>query len=79
MGKRELVVLLYCLSDVFWLLVLRVPWFGMQCVTVVFPDHLRTRVLSVNNVRQLFAENAFNRQPFQMHFSGTNLLYSGNH
>ena len=44
MGKRELVALL-CLSS--WLLVivivlwlfLMVPWVGLQCVIVVFPDH----------------------------------------
>ena len=43
-GKRELVALL-CLSSwcfviviVLWLF-LTVPWVGLQCVIVVFPDH----------------------------------------
>ena len=47
MGKRELVALL-CLS--FWCLVTvivlwpslnMVPWFGLQCVFLVFPEHTR--------------------------------------
>ena len=45
MGKRELVALL-CLSSwclvtviVLWLF-LKVPWVGLQCVSVVFPDHI---------------------------------------
>ena len=42
MGKRELVALLslssWCLVIVVWLF-LAVPWFCMQFVIVVFPDH----------------------------------------
>ena len=51
MGKRELVALL-CLSFcclvifiVLWLF-LRVPWVGLQCVIVVFPDHTHLFLLS---------------------------------
>ena len=42
MGKRELVALLFCLSDVSWLLCgssLRYQRFFRQFVIVVFPDH----------------------------------------
>ena len=42
MGKRELVALLslssWCLVMVVWLF-LAVPWFCLQFVIVVFPDH----------------------------------------
>ena len=42
MGKREVVTLLslssWCLVIVVWLF-LAVPWFCMQFVIVVFPDH----------------------------------------
>ena len=42
MGKRELVALLslssWCLVIVVWLF-LAVPWVGLQCIIVVFPDH----------------------------------------
>ena len=51
MGKRELVALLYlstCLVTVkvLWLF-LTVPWVGLQCVIVVFPNH--THFLGVSN------------------------------
>ena len=48
MGKRELVALLcfnpWCLVIVInmWFF-LTVPWVGLQCVIVVFPDHTRSR------------------------------------
>ena len=35
-GKRELVA---CLPGVILWLSLMVPWVGLQCVIVVFPDH----------------------------------------
>ena len=43
-GKRELVVLLWLSSQcyvtvsVLWMF-LMMPWFGLQCVIVIFPDH----------------------------------------
>ena len=51
MGKRELVALLLMS---FWCLVivsvlfffLTVPWVGLQCLIVVFPDHTHLRFYS---------------------------------
>ena len=44
MGKRKLFALLYlsswCILTIYVLwLFLTVPWAGLQCVNVVFPDH----------------------------------------
>ena len=43
MGKRELDALLglssWCLIVVVWLFLIAVPWFCLQFVIVVFPDH----------------------------------------
>ena len=52
--KRELVALLllsyrYIVTiNVLWLF-LTVPWLGLQCVIVVFPDHTHLPFLSVDN------------------------------
>ena len=49
MGKRELVALLswssWCLVIVVWLF-LAVPWVGLQCVIVVFPDQTHLYLFS---------------------------------
>ena len=46
----------YCLTDVLLLwLFLRVPWVGLQCVIVVFPDH--TRSLFRLNYKKIYDED----------------------
>ena len=54
-GKGELVALL-CLSflyfvavDVLWLF-LAVPWVGLQCIIVVFPDHTHLRFVNIYRI-----------------------------
>ena len=53
--KRKLVALLLCsyrcivTVNVLWLF-LTVPWAGLQCVNVVFPDHIR---LLFDHLKQL--------------------------
>ena len=55
-GKRELVAFLLlsygCLVIVYVLwLFLKVPWMGLQCVVVVFPDHTHLHLLDNSNLR----------------------------
>ena len=54
MGKGELVALpcvsSWCLVTVIVLLLFTVPWVGLQCVIMVFPDH--THFYSIRDTRE---------------------------
>ena len=54
-SKQIVIVALLCLSSwslvivVVWWFFLNVPWVGLQCATVVFPDHTHLLVFKVYN------------------------------